>query len=702
MNRSAALVFIISVTMSAPAAFAQTVDMSEWACEFCPFDEGQRADFEFGASSVSDDSAYFGDATGYDESGVYANVDGHGGYDSEKHRLRWTLEDLGLDSRFAELEGGRPGMFDYQLAYREMPRRQFDTTTTIFQQPAGDTLSLPSAWVRAPATSGLTALNSNLVGRNIESDRNILQIGGRYLPTRRFSVSADYRRQEQDGLKMYGGSSFTNASILPMPFDYATDEVDFGVRYSGDNSFVSLGWYLSDFENSNAALNWEQPFTTAPGAESVALAQAPDSRLQQLSLAAGYTFPQYQTVISASAAIGNIEQDAAFLDYTTNSNLTAPALSRATLDGDIDTSNFAIAITSKPFDKARVKFSYRFDERDNKTAQAQWERVIVDTFLSNDPEQNIPYSFERSLLSISGDYDLFDNLRVSAGYDRREIDRDFQEVPEQTEDTGWGQARWRPLQTLDIDVRGGTSKRDIDTYNEGIAATFDQNPLMRKYNLAYRYRQFGELKVTWSPATVPMSITLDALYADDDYTKSQLGITNGDELNVAADFSWSVSTDASIYVNVGIDQIDSEQTGSESFAAPDWRARHEDDFTTVGAGFRLQQIADKFDLQLDYTRSDGETMIDVASGGAGPDTFPDLESELDDLRLRLSYQRSEQLEINLNLRYQRFIAEDWALEGVGPGTIPVVLSLGAQPYSPERFVIGIGARYQFGSNSVTQ
>ena len=679
--------------MSASVAFAQAVDTSEWACEFCPFDEGQRADVEFGATSVSDDTAYFGDATGYDESGVYANIDGYGGYDSDKHRLRWTLEDLGLDSRFAELDGGRPGMFGYKLAYREIPRRQYDTTATIFQQPAGDTLSLPSGWVRAPATSGFTALNSSLVGRNIESDRNILQIGGRYLPTRRFSVSADYRRQEQDGLKMYGGSSFTNASILPMPFDYATDEVDFGVRYSGDYSFVSLGWYLSDFENSNAALNWEQPFTTAPGAESVAMAQAPDSRFQQLSLAAGYTFPAYQTVISASVAIGNIEQDAAFLDYTTNSNLAALALPRAALDGDIDTSNYAIAITSRPFDKTRIRFSYRFDERDNKTAQALWERVIVDTFLSNDPEANIPYSFERTTLSLSGDYDLFDNLRVSAGYDRREIDRDFQEIDEQTEDTGWGQVRWRPLQTLDVDVRGGTSKRDIDTYNTVVAATYDQNPLMRKYNLAYRYRQFGELRVTWSPATVPLSITLDALYADDDYTKSQLGITDGEELNVAADFSWSVSTDASIYLNLGIDQIDSDQVGSEIFAAPDWRARHDDDFTTIGAGFRLQQIADKFDLQLDYTRSDGETKIDVASAGAGSDSFPDLESELDDVRLKLSYQRSEQLEINLNLRYQRFVAEDWAIEGVRPSTIPVVLSLGAQPYSPEQFVIGIGARY---------
>ena len=37
----------------------------------------------------------------------------------------------------------------------------------------------------------------------------------------------DELRQENDGNKIQGGSTFTNASLLPMPFDYVTDEVDF-------------------------------------------------------------------------------------------------------------------------------------------------------------------------------------------------------------------------------------------------------------------------------------------------------------------------------------------------------------------------------------------------------------------------------------------------------------------------------------------
>ena len=134
MNNKSKLFLALGTIALGPAANAQAVDTSDWACEYCPFEQGHQGDYEVGATSVSDDSAYFGNATGYDEEGVYANVDGQGSYASDKHRARWTFEDLALDSRVAELEGGRPGKFDYNLAWRELPRRQFITTSTIFQQ----------------------------------------------------------------------------------------------------------------------------------------------------------------------------------------------------------------------------------------------------------------------------------------------------------------------------------------------------------------------------------------------------------------------------------------------------------------------------------------------------------------------------------------------------------------------------------------
>jgi MtrB/PioB family decaheme-associated outer membrane protein len=695
-DKSKLLLALVALTL-APAVSAQSVDTSDWACEYCPFEDGHRGDYELGASQVSDDSAYFGNATGYDKEGTVANLDGKGSYGGDTYRMRWTAEDLALDSRVLELDGAHPGVFDYYLDYSELPYRRFITTDTVFTGSSAG-LNLPSNWVTALTTDGFTALDSSLRQQHILSERSSLGIGGRYIAAGRFSFTADYRRGEREGTRILGGPSFANASLLPMTFDYATDEVDLGVRYNGDNSYVALTWYLSDFQNDNRSVTWDQPFTAAAGAETVSMAQAPESRFQQFTLAGGYSFPEFRTVVSASASIGQIDQDTAFLPYTSNPNLATDPLPRATLDADIDTTNFAASLTTRPFDKARVRFTYRFDERDNGTAQDLWSRVIVDTFPTSDAEANIPYSFERQHLVLSGDYDLFDSVRLSAGYDRREVDRDFQEVRNQTEDTGWGRVRWQPSPTIEIDAGGGAAKRDVDLYDEGVAIANGQNPLMRKYNLAYRYREFGDLEVTWSPDGAPLSVTLVGLLADDSYSRSQLGLISGKELNAAMDFSWSVSERAALFVNVGYDRLESEQLNSEGGGSADWRADNEDEFTTVGAGFNMRQIGERFDLQLDYTRSEGTSQIQIDSAAALPAQFPDLETTLDYFRLRLGFEQSARLEWDLNVRYQRFQAEDWALQGVAPDTISTVLSLGALPYDDEQVIVGLGVRYRMGAS----
>ncbi len=693
-QRLAALLLTGAMTVTQ----AQSVDTSEWACNYCPFERGATAEFDVGAASVSDDSAYVGDATGLDEQGVYADVGGTGMFSTDTHRIVWMLDDLGLDSRSASLDGGRPGVYGYSLAYSELPRRQFDSTRTVFIASGVDDLTLPTGWVRAPQTGGLTALDASLVRRDIESDRSLIEIGGRYLGIAGFSASADYRRREYEGTKIVAGSTFTNASLLPMPFDYVTDEVDLGVRYRFTDGFVSLGWYLSDFSNSGIGLDWQNPFTTAAGAELSTLARAPDSRFQQLTLKAGYALPAYRTNVSASLSTGSIEQDPALNPYTTNGSLLPDSLPRTSLDGEVETRSAALAATSRLLDNLRVRFSYRYDERDNTTPVETWNRVIVDTFVSGEAEQNVAYSYERSAFKLSGDYDLFADLRLSAGFERRTIDRDFQEVAEQTEDTGWGRVRWRPLDSIEINASGGTSRRDIDAYNETAAASFGQNPLLRKYNLAYRYRQFGELDVSWSPLAVPVSIGVSAVMSDDSYTRSRLGVTDADERSIGIDVGWTVSERASIYVNAGFDEIESEQRGSQQFAAPDWSAIWEDSFDTFGAGLTVAEIADKVDLRVDFLHSSGESTIAVSPTGSATSSFPDLETTLDDVRVGLRYRYSQALDYTFDLRWQQFDTDDWSLAGVAPDTDPVILSLGAMPYDEDVLIVTIGVRYRPGAN----
>ena len=173
-------------------------------------------------------------------------------------------------------------------------------------------------------------------------------------------------------------------------------------------------------------------------------------------------------------------------------------------------------------------------------------------------------------------------------------------------------------------------------------------------------------------------------------------MTDGDELRIAADVSWPVSEKLFAYLTGGYDEVNTLQTGSAAFAGPDWRADQSDEFYDFGGGIRITGITDKVDLQVDYTRAQGTTHIDV-TGGSGPGRFPDLESTLDSLRARMAYRWSEKLEIGLQLRYEALPTEDWALQGVNVDTLPTILTLGAQPYDDEVWLVGLDFRYLLGN-----
>lgn len=689
--------FALTLAMAAlapAAAFAQ-VDTSEWKCEFCPFQTGYHADVDAGASYVSEDVARFGNGEGRDEKGAYADVSGDGRYVDGSRFVAWHAEDLGLDSRLLELSAGKAGSFNVAVGWRETPYRLFGDTRTVYSGNS-ESLSLPAGWVTASNTQLLTALPSSLMSRAIETDRQRLDVGVDYRPTRRVTLYADYRREQRDGTDIMSGSAFTNAVYLPRPVDDYTDTMDVGARFMLGDLHVTAAWYGSFYRNDLESLTWDNPWTPLPGAAQGRLALEPDNDFQQVSLSGVYRSSFFDTVIGFSVASGRGEQDASLLPYTINSVIAAPALPVTSLDAEVDTSNYAFSLTSRPLGKARIRLSYRYDERDNKTPVFTWSRIITDSFVSGASEDNTPYSFERGRLDASASYRLFDDLTISGGYERTDYDRDFQEVASQTEDRGWGKLRWRPSASLEITVEGGAARREIDEYDTDVGLTLGQNPLLRKYNLAHRYREFAEAGLHASLGETPLSVSATYFRAKDDYSKSELGLVEGEDSRATIDLSYAASESSSIYLAAGSQSLQSVQLGSETFAGPVWQADHDDDFVFYGGGFTLNGLREKIDLAFDYTRSEGNTEIRYSGIAVAATPLPELESTLGSLRMTMRYRVSERLDLNLRARYEKLEAADWALQDVGPATIPAVLTMGANPYDYDVWVFGLSVSYRIG------
>ena len=690
----------IAATLSAAPTRAEEVprpDMSQWVCEMCPFAKGHVGEYDAGAAYVSDDAARFGNATGYDEEGGYVVAEGNGMYNQNYRRIEWEFEDLGNDSRSIKIEGGNPGAYGYRLGYSELPYRRYDTTQTIFRQASEDLLTLPPGWVPAGTTSGFTALEASLLDRNIELDRQSFNAGGTYRGIDHLRFDADFRRTQRDGWGIAGGPFFNSTALLAAPLDDRTDTASFGATYSRENWSATLSWLGSFYDNSHDELRWDNPYL---GGGQGAKAQAPSNDAQTVALESVYRLPG-QTAVSASVAIGEARQNAAFLPYTVNPALPVRDLPRNDLDGKIDTTHVDIGLTSRPMPFLRVRGVYRYDDRDNRTAVTQWTRTITDLFDSGEAESNRPYSFRRSGLELSAavrftQWDWLKAFEFEAGYDWVETDRTLQETSGERADSGWGRLRWRPTSGTELTLKAGAQRRDPDDYDITVAQTLEQNPLLRKYTIAYRYRDFAQLdaRVNWPGR--PISIGGQAFYATEDYTESPLGLRKNDDRRFAADVTWAIDDRTTVYVQGGYEDQQLAVLGSETFGSVDWRSQHQDRFQSVDAGVKYANPEGKFDgsLSLRYAKGTGD--IDVTSNFSGSGAYPALETNLKGAELAVGYRLNRSIDLRFTLRYEDYSSADWALAGVEPATVPTVLSLGADPDDYDVYLVSISMRYSFG------
>jgi MtrB/PioB family decaheme-associated outer membrane protein len=703
-TRSILLTLAVASILAATGASAQQAaapDTSEWTCSKCPFERGYRSSVDAGAAVVDESAAKFGDATGLDEDGGYllAGAEGRSAHESG-YVLDYELTDLGLDSRELRLAGGRQGSYDFELFYDAIPHRIWDTTDTVFGGTGSSSLTLPPGWVDAGSTGGMTALEDSLRSRDIGFDRDRYGGAGHYWLGERLQFGLDYRRDERDGTRTQLASFGSVSSELIRPVDDATDRLDATVRYQSAKWFVEAGYSVSLYDTKAALLRWENPFTAmVTGGDTGQLALAPDNQYHEFGVSAGWLGLPGNSTVALSAATGTGSQDTGFLPYTVNAQLATDALPARNLDGDVGITRFDLTLTSRPLERLRLRGSATYDERDNDSRQLPFTSIVhTDLFLVAGERTNPAYGYERTRLFGSADYAVYDELSVGVGGEYRETDRTGtrQEVSSETLMDGWGKVQYRNG-SFGIVVKGGAEERDPDRYDLGVAADNGQNPWMRKYHMAYRYRGYGEVIADFTLPDLPLSFGASAAYGDDSYNQTIVGLISGIDRRYGIDVAWAVNEKFTAYANVGEERIDARTRGSSVFSTPDWRADVSDDFLTFGAGLRAQ-FGEKARLDLDYTHAEGE--LDTRLLGAGAGTFPTVESDLDSLRADFTYALSERMDLAFTWRWEQYDSRDWALQGIGPATLPTVLALGADPYEYDVNYLAASLRYYFGARSL--
>ena len=372
--------------------------------------------------------------------------------------------------------------------------------------------------------------------------------------------------------------------------------------------------------------------------------------------------------------------------------MTVAPLPGDSADVEVDTTNARLRYMTSPNDRLDISAAYSYDDRDNKTQELMYAWVSTDA-VAAPLRANLPYSYTRNSLELEADYKLSRGIKLGAGYQIDDRERSFQEVDETSEDTLWGTIRLRSIDRLFVELKLAHSSRDASSSEAVAAIDPPQNVLMAKYNMADRERDsFGFFASYMPHPYYTFSFSVD--HARDEYDNSELGLTESDDDSVNFDVTALLSETTSFNVFFGRQRIESSQAGSQGFSTADWSATTRDTFDSLGFGFNFVVIEDTMDAGIDFSvaRSSGD--IEVA-GGAPSGVFPELQTDLESLRLYLAYRVDENLSVQAAYWHETYDISDWALDGLEVDTVSNLLSFGQQDDEYSNDVVKLALRYQF-------
>ncbi len=252
-------------------------------------------EMELGIGYVSDDAYKFGRYNGLQKRGpfVIGNIDIEEFYEDGRF---WNVHgtNLGLESRYLRMEGGKQGKYKLFFEYDELPNYKNNTVESPFLGIGGDNLTLPSGF------DINNNLDSNLNAFELETKRKRVKAGFSIIPKESWQFDIDVSHENKQGVDATSGAIANTpvpgtglvggltVAALPEPIDQDTDIVNATLRYAGDGGQVDLKYQMSIFDNNYNSLTWQDPFNTA-AAGSMSL--APDNEFHQLSFTGGYTLP---------------------------------------------------------------------------------------------------------------------------------------------------------------------------------------------------------------------------------------------------------------------------------------------------------------------------------------------------------------------------------------------------------------------------
>jgi MtrB/PioB family decaheme-associated outer membrane protein len=677
---------------------------------------------EIGAANLSHDSNKFGEYSGMNDKGAYAignfSVKGGDGYGPGEGTTRWSVtgSNLGLDSR--ELKGSisKQGQWNLGIGYDELQHN----TTSRYQTPylgsmGGSNFTLPAGFGTVANPNIMTpAQLSAFHTVDVNNTRKNTSFNAGYIFSPEWKATFDYNNLKQDGAKLMGfssdgsiGATGERVSILPNPTNYTTETVTIALDWTGDKSYLTVGYFGSFFRNHDDRVTW----TTwgALGNFTDTMSVPPDNKLHQFNLSGGYKFSP-TTKLTGGFSYGRNTQD----DSYVASAASIVSIPRTSLNGEVITTHADLKLVDQTTKDLKLSGSVIYNKRDNQTNSENYNTKHLGNAAVLLPFTTI--SFDKTQVELAADYRLGKNNKIRVAYNHDDINRYCNNFADSTafpagtecvvntqtkEDTLSLAYKLKAAEGVDFSATYAYSDRNTD-YDPlarfPMRVSADKGGVLpsgvriatigglnggdyRGFHPLYdasRVQNMLKLGVNWE-ANDKLSLGVKGRYADDNYTENTFGAQDGKSWNVNLDATYNYAEDGSAFGYVSQDYRDryiKHSARTTPTAGYWWGDQLEDKATTYGLGFKQGGLlGGNLDIKGDLTYSDAKTSYSsdflAYFGGATTavscalptaltcGSAPDVKNKLTQFKLSGTYKVDKQSKVAVGYLYQRLETHDY-------------------------------------------
>jgi MtrB/PioB family decaheme-associated outer membrane protein len=640
--------------------------------------------------------------------------------------LRGWLSDVGERDQRYELEGGRFGLYRFDLEYSELPHVYSDDARSLYSESSG-VLNFPDAFQSSLQALGAdAAAQSALLGsfladspqKGLEFQLRSGRASFEMSPREELDLLAGYSIQDRKGTKPFGigfGSPGGTFVDFVAPVDQQIHSVNAGARWSQAPWSLELGYDGSFFEDAYHRLIVDNPLRATDDASSGSsrgrLAAPPDNSAHTFRLAGATRLPtEFPSRLAGTVAYGRRFQDESFLCHTINAALLATPqncigtgsaldLPADSLDGDVATVLANLAWTARPTDALSLEASYRFYDFDNDSDELEFPtHVVNDTSLVTEERTNVANSYRRQKAALGAGYDVTERATFETGYEfeqwNRSDDREVTRLHEHRPSVGLDLrlASWSQLRvSYEFGVRRGNGY-DQDAYLEEsfdfAALTPDEIsalefPELRKFDLADRISNRVDLLAQLTPRD-DLSFTVTGSVATADYDNTDFGLESDESYSLGGETAWQALSWLGFSTWYTFENIRYEQesryrpvVGGVPVDDPvnDWSSLSRDQVHNLGFDVELVLVPDRLDATLGYAlqHAVGQTNSTGVPGVAPPGTdggnapdWPHLEDVFQNLHAVLRYHVNEKLTVKGAYVFEKFDLTNFKIDDLDP------------------------------------